>query len=191
MGIDAVTSAQTRGGPTLTVLFLGRLIHDKGADLAVAALPERAQLWIGGDGPERLRLAKRAHPNVHFFGEVHGSEKVRLLASADVLIVPSRQDGAPQVVLEGLAAGLPMVATAVGGIPELLPEGAALLVAPEARALQYALERLRDLPALRTQMSRVALASAARYKWSSIGPRLAGHWLGAPVTERPISVHHV
>jgi glycosyltransferase involved in cell wall biosynthesis len=95
-----------------TVLFLGRLIRDKGADRAIAALPDGAELLIAGDGPERASLARMAaKKKVRFLGEVRGEAKRDLLAAADVMVVPSRKgcDGAPTVLAEAAAAGLPVV----------------------------------------------------------------------------------
>lgn len=160
----------------LVVLYLGRLVGEKGPDLAIDALPpsEDLTLVVAGDGPARAALEGRAGPRVRFVGEVRGQAKRDLLAACDVLVIPSRQDGAPQVALEGLAAGRAIVATRAGGLPELLRGGeTALLCAPEAAAIRAALERLRD-PSLRLRLSTAARAAARAHDWSTVGPRLAG-----------------
>jgi glycosyltransferase involved in cell wall biosynthesis len=184
----ARTEARRALGLTgFVALFVGRLSREKGADLAIAALPDGMTLLIAGDGPERRALealAKRralsAEANekdapVRFFGEVRGARKRELFAAADALIVPSRQDGAPTVILEGLAAGLPMVATTVGGIPELVQDGeTALLCAPRPPAIARALSRLAADPALAGALAARARAAASAHDWSVVGPRLAG-----------------
>ena len=104
------------------VLVMGRLVEDKGIDRAVRvvqSLPDDVILIIAGEGPERARLAAAASERVLFVGAIGGEPKRDLLARADVLLVPSRTDGAPTVIAEAAAVGLPIVATAVGGIAEL------------------------------------------------------------------------
>jgi glycosyltransferase involved in cell wall biosynthesis len=93
-----------------TLLFLGRLIHDKGVDRAIDELPEGSELLIAGEGPERNSLEARARgKRVRFLGEVRGDEKRNLLAAADALVFCSRIDGAPTVIQEARAVGLPVI----------------------------------------------------------------------------------
>jgi glycosyltransferase involved in cell wall biosynthesis len=151
------------------IAFLGRLIHDKGVDRAIDALPDGATLVVGGDGPERESLVKRAAGRrVRFFGHVAGDAKLALLACADALVIPSRVDGAPTVALEALAAGLPIVATPVGGLPELLDASVAIL----AKEIGPALTRLRDDAELRATMSSACRARAPLHDWSHVAPTL-------------------
>jgi glycosyltransferase involved in cell wall biosynthesis len=155
------------------VAFLGRLIHDKGADLAIDALPDGATLLVAGDGPERASLVRRAADRrVRFCGHVEGADKLALLAAADALVIPSRIDGAPTVALEALAAGLPIVATRAGGLPEVLDASVALFCDARAAAINLALARLRDDAELRASMSRACRARAPEHDWSVVAPRL-------------------
>jgi len=167
-------------GDGFVIAFLGRLIHDKGADRAIDELPEGATLLVGGDGPERTALEERARASlvrcaagrrVQFLGHVAGADKLALLAAADALVIPSRVDGAPTVALEALAAGLPIVATRAGGLPEVLDESIAILCDDE-RAIGRALARLRDDVELRTTMSRACRARSSRHDWSHVAPTL-------------------
>ncbi len=153
-------SLPPRGDGPPTVLYLGRLIPQKGVedlfDAVARALPG-AQLEIAGDGPHRRRLqrhARRLGLRARFHGFVHADAKHQLLSHADVVCVPSREvaglsEGAPLVVREAFAYGVPVVATRVGGIPELCGGGRLRLVAPgDIDALGHALSQvLRELEA--------------------------------------------
>jgi glycosyltransferase involved in cell wall biosynthesis len=115
------------------LLFLGRVGEAKGAlDLidAVARLKHRfpdITLAMGGDGDidvamERVHLFELS-ANVRFLGWVRGADKERLLQQATVYVLPSYSEGLPMSVLEAMAAGLPVVSTSVGGIPEAITDG--------------------------------------------------------------------
>lgn len=173
---DRAAARRALGLDGFTVLYLARLAPEKGPDLAIEALrlvPD-ASLLVAGDGPERHALAEQARGlPIRFFGEARGARKRELLAAADALIVPSRQDGAPTVLLEALAAGLPIVATRVGGIPELVtPDATALLCDPDPASLAAALTRLKNAPALAAALSARARAAAAPHDWSRVAPTL-------------------
>lgn len=119
-----------------TWLFVGNLVADKGVDLAIKALSlvENVTLLVVGDGPDRavLRtLSSRLHVDhrVIFWGSVNHESLCDFYNAADALMLPSRREGLPNVVLEALACGTPVIATRVGGIPEVLPgEGGGILI---------------------------------------------------------------
>ncbi len=143
---------------TRDVLFLGRLIKQKGVDdllRAAALMPDAPRLEIAGDGPERPRLQAMAaahHLDARFHGFVHGQARDALYRRAAVLCVPSREvgglsEGAPLVIAEARRYGLPVVATAVGGIPEMMRDlypGAPLVRPGAPEALAQALSRALD-----------------------------------------------
>ncbi len=169
------TMAQTVPTPALglarrpvpgRIVFLGRLIQQKGvADLLEAAtrLGPGASLVVAGDGPERARLQARAARlglAVTFVGFIEGAAKHELLASAAVVCVPSREvgplsEGAPLVVLEARAQRVPVVATRVGGIPELGgdDDGIDLVEPGDAAALARALGERLERAAARAAIS--------------------------------------
>lgn len=106
-------------------LFLGRLTPEKGAATLIrswGSVP--ARLKIVGDGPEAARLRMEAPGNVDFVGPVPAEEVPRLLAGARALMVPSEwYEGQPRTIIEAFAAGVPVVASDVGGLPELVEDG--------------------------------------------------------------------
>jgi len=99
---------------------------------------------------------------VRFLG--HREDIPELLSAMDLFALSSRSEGAPLAVMEAMAVGLPVVATRVGGLPELIPEGrAGFLVPPgDATALAEALLRLGGDPGIRAMMGREAQAWAHR-----------------------------
>jgi glycosyltransferase involved in cell wall biosynthesis len=114
---------------THKVIVISRLHQQKGIDWLLQTLPywlelrSDCELLIVGDGPERANLeqlsAQQPYRNrVHFFG--HRRDIPELLAASDLLLLPSRWEGMPNVVMQAMAAGLPIVATEVEGIEELL-----------------------------------------------------------------------
>jgi len=116
---------------THKVLVIGRLHQQKGIDWLLQTLPhwlelrQNCELLIVGDGPERniLEQAVTQQPcknRVHFFG--HRRDVPELLAASDLLLLPSRWEGMPNVVMQAMASGLPVVATEVEGIEELLAQ---------------------------------------------------------------------
>lgn len=161
--------------------WVGRVSPEKGADVLVAALPFVDAPDVGvsvvGDGPargaamaqaERLGVASR----LTWHGMLPGAG--RYLLAFDALVLSSRTEGTPVVLLEAMAAGVPVVATAVGGVPEMLPEGHGLLVPTEQpAALAAAMGRvLRDPAAAR---ARAALARARVGRDYAVAPWVAAY----------------
>ena len=134
------------------VVFLGRIWAKKGAFALVEAWAKAGgsagHLTMAGDGePERARQAARelgVADSVTVHGWLSPDEVADLLADADVLALPSENEGQPMVVLEAMSRGLAVLATRVGGIPELVTDGVeGLLVPPDdAGALADALGEL-------------------------------------------------
>ena len=105
--------------------FLGRLSEAKGARTLVRAvdgLGDRARLDVAGDGPLRRELEAGAGPSVRFLGWVDDAAKRAFFSSIDCLVVPSElREPAGLVVNEARAYGVPVIASRVGGVPELVP----------------------------------------------------------------------
>jgi glycosyltransferase involved in cell wall biosynthesis len=120
---------------------------------------------LAGDGPLQGRLRQEAdtlkiRERVRFLNTRHDIPDI--LAASDLFVLSSDVEGLPLAVMEAMAAGLPVVATAVGGVPELLTDGReGLIVAPgDADALKAAIARLIDSPDQRKTMGRCAESKA-------------------------------
>ncbi len=144
---EAVSPGRDRpssGGEAPYALVVARLAPEKGVDVAIDACRlARMPLVIAGEGPERAALVARAGSgDVRFVGHVDDAELARLRAGASIALAPSRSaETYGLAVAEALSAGVPVAASEVGALPELLesPE----LVAPgDATALAGAIERL-------------------------------------------------
>lgn len=134
--------------------WVGRLSREKGPDVLLEALTVlRDREFVAsiiGDGPLREALIRRAADTglaerIRWHGVV--PRAATLLRAFDVLVLSSRTEGTPMVLLEGMHAGVPIVATRVGGIPDVVSREEALLVPPEdPAALAEALEKVRRHP---------------------------------------------
>jgi len=156
------------------VVGLGRLEPIKGFDLLVRALPAvaaqvpSARLLLVGDGAEREHLQTLA-ASLRLTGRLlltdETTDVTAYLAAADVVAVPSRNEGMGRVIVEAMALGLPIVATAVGGIPDVVTDGeCGRLVAPEdVDALSTALTELGRDPALRRKLGEAAVQGAEAF----------------------------
>ena len=132
--------------------WVGRLSREKGLDVLIDALPAladlRLHLTVFGDGPERGVLERRAvrlglTDCISWRGVV--SDAVRLMRAFDVFVLSSRTEGTPITLFEAMEAGVPVVATAVGGVPEVVTTNEAVLVDKEnSGALALALRRVHD-----------------------------------------------
>lgn len=126
-------------------LFVGRLSAEKGADIAVMAADRAGVcLSVAGEGPEASALA-RLSGRARFLGGLESPELAALVRSARGVVVPSvGVENAPMVVLEAMAAGTPVIASAIGGIPEQVEHDVSGLLVPpgDVTALAEAMRRL-------------------------------------------------
>ena len=158
----------------IVIVGLGRLVPIKGFDLLVRALPivasqvPSARVLLVGEGAERAHLETIAASlgvagRLRLTGET--TDVAPYLAAADVVTVPSRNEGMGRVIVEAMALGRPVVATAVGGIPDVVTDGeCGRLVAPEdVDALAAALIELGRDPALRRKLGEAAAQRAEAF----------------------------
>ena len=163
------------------ILFAGRLSHAKGADVLLVALSRVARAdylcLIAGDGPERNRLESLTallglRDRVCFLGARQNMGD--LLSQANFLVLPSRWEGLPLIVLEAMAAGCPIIATSVDGTAEVLRnEESGLLVPPnDPIALAEAIERFLNVPSLRTRLAARAAIEVEKYLAENVALQL-------------------
>lgn len=165
------------------MLFLGRLHAQQGVDVlvrAVATLPE-VQLVLAGDGAERPALHRLVDrlglgDRVRFLGFVPRAEFPGLLASADVLALPSRYEELGTAVLEGMRAGVPVVAADTGGVSSVIDDGVTGLLVPPGRptTLAAALQRVLTDDALAERLARRARERSRDYSWDALADRVLG-----------------
>jgi glycosyltransferase involved in cell wall biosynthesis len=164
------------------LLFLGRLSWKKGLDRLVAALADvpGAVLAIAGNDDEgyRARLERQAAAagvagRIVHLGPVHGADKAALLHGADLLVLPSYSENFGNVVLEAMAAGLPVVVTPEVGLAAVVREhGAGMVVEGDPPRLAAALRCLLAGEEVRRAMGRRGAAAAARFGWPSLAARM-------------------
>jgi glycosyltransferase involved in cell wall biosynthesis len=190
------------------LLYFGRIDwFQKGIDTllegSARVLRERPtlELRVAGRGKdvERARALARdlgIESRVRFLGGVTAAERDELLAGARVLLMPSRFEGFGMVAAEAMAAGVPLVASSAGSLPEVVdpPHGGVLVTPGDAAALAAAVSRLLDDDDARARLARSARASAERFRWD----RVAGQHLeflrqiqrGAGLESRPSTSEH-
>jgi len=175
----------TRSNPVPVILYVGRLQAEKGVHIlldAIRILHERnvrvlcklvgSHFSGGSKANSYIRALHRSSPpNVEFVGYRAATEIAQEYRAADVFCCPSIwQEAFGNVNIEAMACGIPVVASRVGGIPEIAAEGGILLVEPEsAVALADALQKLVEDKALRSKMGAEGLASfRRRFTWAVV-----------------------
>ncbi|MEP7104733.1 MAG: glycosyltransferase family 4 protein [Chloroflexota bacterium] len=169
MGVALPPVPADRMPPRATPVLLcpARLVPIKGHDHlldAAARLAARGvafELLLAGDGPERKAIARRIGElhlgaRVHLLGTVPHAELLALYRErrVDCVVLPSHHEGLSVALVEAMAHGVPVVATRVGGVPELLERGAGVLIPPaDVAALTDALARVLGSPALRAELA--------------------------------------
>jgi glycosyltransferase involved in cell wall biosynthesis len=141
-------SSPRREGRGSYFLILSRISPEKGIDVVVDHVPAGSDLLVVGDGPERSRLMSSARRSgVEFRPRASAGEVEDLLRGARALLVPSRcYEGQPRVILEAFAAGVPVLASRLGGLPEVVSDNHNGLLVDHAdgRAWTAAMEQLMD-----------------------------------------------
>jgi len=173
-------------GDTTELLFVGRCYpRQKGLEYLVKALPflrsrESIRLTIVGEdwgGVPMLRSLATAlgvERQIVFKGALPRDEVIQAYASADIFVLPSLFEPFGIVLLEAMAAGLPVVASSVGGIVDVVADGKTGLLIPPAKpsALAAGLEQLISDASLRARMAEEARRRVSAYSWDLIVPRI-------------------
>ena len=167
------------GGPTLA--FAGRITRQKALEVAFDALArvEGVSLLVAGDGPDLPDVRRDASERgldgrVRFLGPLGREDVLALFRAADASLLTSSWENFPHTVVEALAVGTPVIATAVGGVPELVRDGENGLLVPagDAEALAVAIRRVAADPDLRDRLAASAAPSVAHLQPERVYARL-------------------
>ena len=168
--------------PEKFLLYFGRLdIFHKGLDTLLEAVAILArdrrdiEIRIAGRGKDADRVSEMAArlgiaANVRLLGAVSDEERNELFAKAAIQLMPSRFEGFGLAAAEAMAAGVPLIASSVGSLPEVVdaPRGGVLVPPEDPKALADAAGRLLDDPEKRLALSSSARESARRFSWSAV-----------------------
>lgn len=160
------------------ILHVGKFHHQKAQDVALAAFQilldqglECRLTLIGAEGPMLEQVSRdvvRFGEKVSLFTNVPHAEIPRYMAEADVFILPSRAEAFGIVLLEAAVAGVPVAASAVGGIPELVEDGRTGLLVPsdDPQSLAEAVRKILTDAHLATALSAAAREKAMNFTWA-------------------------
>ncbi|HDN73425.1 MAG TPA: glycosyltransferase family 1 protein, partial [Archaeoglobus sp.] len=163
------------------ILFLSAIRYAKGPDILVKAIPEikknvpEAQLILAGKGVMKTEIEQLIDrlgisSSIATPGFIKEADKPLYYKSADIFVLPSREDCLPLVILESMSSGVPIVATKVGGIPEIVQHGeTGLLVPPnDPHALATAIVYLLTNENIRKHIANKARNIVKNYSWEKI-----------------------
>ena len=157
-------------------VFAGRLTAQKSLGIAMRAVEQvpGATLLVVGDGPDRAELERGAGAGVRFLGAQPRGRVLELFRAADAAVLSSSWENFPHTVVEALAVGTPVVATAVGGVPEAVEDGVngLLVAAGDERGFAAALLRVASEDGLRARLAANAAPSVERYAPERVYGRL-------------------
>jgi len=155
-------------------LFTGRLVDTKGLKYLINAMPSvDSSLVIMGKGPEEKKLKSLVDQldigdKVTFTGYVSDDEKVRLMSSCKAFIMPSLFESFGLAAAEAMAYGKPMVASNVGGLPEVVGDGGILVPPASSNHITNALNKLLEDDELRWELGQRAKEHISRFSWDNI-----------------------
>ena len=176
IGIDAETAK--------IMLIVARMTPWKGIDLLLRALPQLndgVKLLAVGEGPaaadlKRLAFAAGVGNRVVFAGYVARNKINLYLRAADLFVLPSSYEGMPHTLLEAMAAGLPVVAANVGGIPEIIEDGkeGTLFTPQDVGHLKTSVNRMLEDKALALRLAENAKEKLKQFDFDILSERITG-----------------
>lgn len=171
--IDGIQPAKLPLATPTNVVTVGRLVPWKHVDKIIEVISQfndQVGLVIIGDGPERTYLEKVTHTlgitdRIYFAGQRCQAETLALMTACDLFVLNSTYEGLPHVVLEAMTVGLPVVATAVGGTPEVIEDwkNGCLISPTDKDALAGTVQKLIALPSERHRLSTNAKQTITRF----------------------------
>ena len=182
------------------ILFVGRLIELKGVLLLIDAFKmlseddkNKSELWIIGEGDLRAEIEHQLHTHnlkerIKLLGEIENNSLPEYYKKADVLVVPSLIEGQGVVILEAMASGTPVIASAVGGVVDVIKDGVnGILVQPGnsgelAKKLSFVIENKKDTEKLALNAFKTV---NTRYEWRIIANYFSGIYDSIHTTNNP------
>lgn len=200
--VQAARGGRATNGRPVRVLYLGHFLKLKGIYDLVEAIPKicaqapELKFWLCGlHEVQQVRALCRQRKVMHvveYLGPIPFEQRWAALRQADIFVLPSYEEGLPVTILEAMAVGLPVVATPVGGIPQVITDGMnGFLIPPgDIDALASSILRLAQAPALRQRMGELNRARIAEeFDAAAFVKKLADHFrdlTGYPAV--PVSV---
>lgn len=180
-GIDTneFTPAENKANEEFTILCVSRITERKGIKYLIEAIKlmekENIKLIIAGEGDRKIELEKLAKDlhlenKIAFLGRVEHSQITRLYQKADVFILPSLNEGMSNTMLEALASGLPLIATATGGTKELVTNGknGFIIKMENAKDITEKIRLLATNSELQEKMSLASRKKALTLSWKNV-----------------------
>jgi glycogen synthase len=183
------------------IVYVGRIAPQKDLQTlvrAIALMETDVHLVVVGDGPQRQAIEALAtslgiRDRMSIVGFVRHEEVPKFLHNGHVLVLPSMFEELGSVLLEGMAGGIPIVASRVRGIESVIDhEGNGILASPgDARAFAFAIDRVLKDAALRRRLTERAFADSARFTWSSLAEEIATIYRRAVARSFPHQPHRM
>ena len=173
--IESLPSNEDRRYPK-QIIFAGRLSSEKGIDSLIEIgkkLPIDIQLIILGTGPEEQKIKELAinQKNIHYFGYQNKENTISLIRGSDILIQPSLKEGISSTILESMACGTVVIASNVGGNPELIENNVNGIII-EPKNIDLFLEQIINMfnnNVLRQSFIEHAFKTVQKYSWNKVG----------------------
>jgi glycosyltransferase involved in cell wall biosynthesis len=163
------------------IIFVGRLSYPKDPETLLSAFEmvhkvhPKVNLCFVGEGKLRSRLENfsRKHnlsESVEFKGKISHNETLNLISNSSIFVISSLEEGLPNVLVEAMACGKPVIASNVGGIPELIVNNVNGILVPSqsVESMAKSIEQLLSNSQLQMKMGQAALRSVKDYSWSKI-----------------------
>lgn len=183
-GVDAAQLRAEAEAPTAdystTLVAVGRLVRVKGFDSLIRTLPRldpKFRLLICGEGPEREGLQRLAMElgvadRVDLPGWVEEPRKLGILARCFAMVHPARFEAFGLAPLEAMAMGAPVIASNLGGLPEVVGDAGILVSPDDPAALHHAIVQLESDPGLRPRFAQAAAKQTRLYDWDAVALKL-------------------
>jgi len=181
--VQEFASASAFSHPVPYLLGIGRMVHQKGFDVLLEAFAHCRStvdhdLLLAGDGPERPALEELAlrlgiAGRTRFLGSTNRATTAQLFRGASMFVLPSRMEPQGIVILEAMAAQTPVIASAVGGVAQIVSDrvNGLLVPAEDVRSLSNAITTLASTPEMVTRLVKAAVATAHDHDWTVITQR--------------------